>query len=70
MLAQILWRGYTIAEISCPTKYFDEASSINFRRSVKYGFECLETGCRFRLAKMGIWGSALFPAVGGEGEKK
>jgi glycosyltransferase involved in cell wall biosynthesis len=61
MLAQILWRGYTIAEISCPTKYFAEASSINFQRSVTYGFGCLETGMRFRLAKMGILGSALFP---------
>src|SRR5581483_5511550 len=41
MLAQILWFNYTIAEVSCPTRYFDEASSINFRRSVKYGFGCL-----------------------------
>src|SRR5208337_4171149 len=37
MLAQILWFNYTIAEVSCPTRYFDEASSINFQRSVKYG---------------------------------
>jgi glycosyltransferase involved in cell wall biosynthesis len=50
MLAQILWHGYTIAEVSCPTKYFKEASSINFRRSVKYGFGCLGTGLKFRLA--------------------
>ena len=41
MLAQILWHGFTIGEISCPTKYFPEASSINFRRSVRYGFGCL-----------------------------
>ncbi len=61
MLAQILWRGFTIAEISCPTKYFDEASSINFRRSVTYGFGCLETAMRFRLAKWGLMGSPLFP---------
>src|ERR1700761_3336512 len=41
MLAQIHWFNYTIAEVSCPTRYFDEASSINFSRSVKYGFGCL-----------------------------
>ena len=63
MLAQILWHGFTIAEVSCPTKYFPEASSINFRRSIKYGFGCLSTGLRFRLAKMGILGSKLFPAA-------
>src|SRR5208283_5859339 len=44
MLAQILWFGYTIAEVSCPTRYFDDASSINFRRSVTYGFGCLGVG--------------------------
>ncbi len=60
MLAQILWHGFTIAEVSCPTKYFAEASSINLRRSIKYGFGCLSTGLKFRLAKMGL-GSKLFP---------
>jgi glycosyltransferase involved in cell wall biosynthesis len=63
MLAQILWHGFTIAEVSCPTKYFAEASSINFRRSVKYGFGCLSTGAKFRLAKMGLGSSKLFPRV-------
>ena len=63
MLAQILWFGYQIAEVSCPTKYFAEASSINFRRSVRYGFGCLWTAARFRLAKMGLWSSKLFPAA-------
>src|SRR5476649_1010527 len=43
MLAQILWHRFTIAEVSCPTKYFPEASSINLRRSIKYGFGCLGT---------------------------
>jgi glycosyltransferase involved in cell wall biosynthesis len=62
MLAQILWFGYTIAEVSCPTKYFAEASSINFRRSVKYGFGCLGTAAAFRLAKMKLLSSDLFPA--------
>ena len=60
MLAQILWHGYTIAEVSCPTKYFTEASSINFLRSVKYGFGCLQTAIAFRLSKMGIRHSKLF----------
>ncbi len=61
MLAQIFWHGFTVAEVSCPTKYFAEASSINLRRSIKYGFGCLGTGSKFRLAKMGIVGSKLFP---------
>ena len=61
MLAQIFWHGYTIGEVSCPTKYFTDASSINFRRSVKYGFGCLGTGSKFRLAKMGLIKSKLFP---------
>ena len=61
MLAQILWHGFTIAEVSCPTKYFPEASSINFRRSVRYGFGCLSTGLSYRLAKMGLFRSKLFP---------
>ncbi len=54
MLAQIIWCGYTIAEVSCPTKYFTDASSINFARSVKYGLGCLWTAFAFRLARMGI----------------
>ena len=62
MLAEILWHGYTIGEVSCPTKYFKEASSINFRRSCKYGFGCLWVGTKFRLAKIGLWRSKLFPA--------
>jgi glycosyltransferase involved in cell wall biosynthesis len=61
MLAQIIWFGHTIAEVSCPTKYFAEASSINFRRSMKYGLECLLTALTFRLAKAGITTSKLFP---------
>jgi glycosyltransferase involved in cell wall biosynthesis len=61
MLAQIHWLGYTIAEVSCPTKYFPEASSINFRRSVRYGLGCLSTGAEFRLAKWGLVASKRFP---------
>ncbi|MFC1844666.1 glycosyltransferase family 2 protein [Thermodesulfobacteriota bacterium] len=62
MLAQIVWFGYQIAEISCPTKYFAEASSINFSRSVRYGFGCLATAITFRLAKMKWLSSPLYPA--------
>ena len=61
MLAQIVWFGYTIAEISCPTKYFSEASSINLFRSIKYGFGCIHTGLTFRLAKMNMIRSKRFP---------
>jgi glycosyltransferase involved in cell wall biosynthesis len=60
MLAQILWHGFTIAEVSCPTKYFAEASSINFRRSLKYGFQCLAVGLKFRLAKLGLFRAEIF----------
>ncbi len=51
MLAQILWFGYRIGEISCPTRYFAEASSIGFRRSVRYGLGCLSTALQFRIAR-------------------
>ncbi len=61
MLAQIIWFGYTIAEVSCPTKYFAEASSINLFRSIKYGFGCLMTALLFRFTKMKIICSKLFP---------
>ncbi|HEX3798525.1 MAG TPA: glycosyltransferase family 2 protein [Verrucomicrobiae bacterium] len=61
MLAQIIWQGHTIGEVSCPTKYFEEASSINLRRSIQYGFGCLSTAGKFRLAKMGVINSPLFP---------
>lgn len=61
MLAQILWHGFTIGEVSCPTKYFPEASSINLRRSIRYGFGCLGTGLVYRLAKAGVIKSSLFP---------
>jgi len=53
MLAQIIYHGFHIGEITCPTKYFPEASSINFARSVTYGLGVLKTAARFRLAKWG-----------------
>jgi len=61
ILAQIVWFGHTIAEVSCPTKYFPDASSINFIRSVRYGFGCIVTALKFRLAKMKIIKTDLFP---------
>ncbi len=65
MLAQVLWQGYVVAEISCPTKYFPDASSINFRRSVRYGFGCLATAAAFRLARLGLRPSPRFPSAAG-----
>ena len=61
VLSQILWLGYQVAEVSCPTKYFPEASSINLHRSITYGFGCLRTAMLFRMAKMKIISSDLFP---------
>lgn len=66
MLAQILWHGYGIAEITCPTTYGPQSSSINFRRSIVYGVGCLVTAAKFRLAKMGLLRSKLFPVSPGE----
>jgi len=61
ILAEILWVGATIAEISCPTSYFQEASGISFRRSIVYGVGCLWTGLTYRLARLGLFRSPLFP---------
>ena len=60
MLAQCAYFGFRIGEVSCPTKYFPEASSINFRRSVKYGLEVLSTTLKFALQKWGLAHYALF----------
>ena len=62
MLAQAVWQGFQIGEVSCPTRYAPDASSINFMRSVTYGFGCLNTAMQFRLAKWGVFRSARFPA--------
>jgi glycosyltransferase involved in cell wall biosynthesis len=61
VLAEVFWTGANIAEITCPTLYFEEASSINFRRSVRYGLGCLWTGLEFRLARWGVRASPRFP---------
>ena len=60
MLAQIVWFGYRIGEVSCPTKYFEEASSINFRRSVIYGLGVVKTAVQFRLNRAGLVSSPIF----------
>jgi glycosyltransferase involved in cell wall biosynthesis len=64
MLAQSVMFGFRIGEISCPTSYFEEASSINFRRSVKYGLGVLTTTASFIAHKMGIAKSPLFDRTG------
>ena len=60
MIAQIFWHDFEIAEITCPTKYFEEASSINFARSSKYGLGVLRVSIRYRLAKWGISWKLLY----------
>ena len=60
MLAQIIYAGYDIGEITCPTKYFPEASSINFRRSCRYGFGVLRTSLQFRLQKWHLGRFSIF----------
>ena len=66
MLAQAVLLGARIGEISCPTKYFPEASSINFRRSSVYGLGVLKTSLEGRLARWGWWRASIFqPATAG-----
>lgn len=60
MLAQIFYKGYEIAEITCPTKYFEDASSINLKRSTIYGLGVLKTSVLYRLNKLGLIKSKIF----------
>jgi hypothetical protein len=60
MLSQIIYHNFRIAEVTCPAKYFEEASSINFQRSVMYGIGCLATAMQFRLHRMGVMRFSLF----------
>ena len=60
MLAQVCCFGYEVGEVSCPTRYFDEASSINFRRSMVYGWGVLRVALMYRLQKWGILRSPIF----------
>jgi glycosyltransferase involved in cell wall biosynthesis len=64
MLAQIAYFGFAIGEISCPTKYFPEASSINLRRSITYGLGVVRTSINYRLQKMGLRHSRIFAKDG------
>lgn len=59
-LAQIFYKGFEVAEITCPTKYFEEASTINFSRSMKYGMGVLKTSVVYFLSKQKIYSSKLF----------
>jgi len=61
VLAQVLWFDFAIGEVTCPAKYMPEASSINFRRSVRYGLGCIATAVAYRRAKLKGSGR-LFPA--------
>ena len=63
ILVQAHYAGFRIAEITCPTKYFDEASSINFLQSVRYGLGCLWTSVLYLLAKIGAYRDPLFQAA-------
>lgn len=60
MLAQIFFAGYDIAEVTCPTKYFDEASSINFSRSMKYGLGVIGVSLQYFFTKLGVMKAGIF----------
>lgn len=63
MLVQIVWFGYIIGEVSCPARYFPEASSIGLARSISYGLGCLWTAFTFCLARTGVMRSGRFPLL-------
>jgi hypothetical protein len=66
MLAQAFYFGFNVGELSCPTRYEPESSSISLKRSVKYGFGVLATTLRYRLQK---WGLAKYPIFDSKGER-
>lgn len=66
LLAETIWLGCPIGEISCPTRYATDASSINFVASVRYGFGCIGTGIAYRLARWNLLRSPRFPGDGNE----
>ncbi len=63
MLSQVIFRGFRVGEVSCPTSYFPEASSINFRRSVTYGLGVLRTSWQFRMACLGLDRGTIFAGM-------
>jgi glycosyltransferase involved in cell wall biosynthesis len=62
-LAQLCYAGYEIAEVTCPTKYDEESSSINFMRSMKYGVGCMLTALQYFLSKMGLMKFKIFEGL-------
>ena len=64
MLAQCIWFNFRIGEISCPTKYFEEASSISFKRSMKYGLGVVATTMKFALERLGVAHFRIFSPRG------
>ena len=62
MLCQVFYAGFEIGEVTCPTKYFEEASSINFARSSKYGLGVLYWSLMYRLTKWGLARPKIFEA--------
>lgn len=60
LLSQVFYFNFRVAEITCPAKYTEEASSINFRRSIVYGIGCLITACKFRLARLRVLQFSIF----------
>jgi len=64
MLSQIVYFGYRIGEVSCPTRYFAEASSIRFGRATRYGIGCVATAIHFRAARLGLWQHRVFRSDG------
>ena len=63
LLAQIFYQGYEIAEITCPTKYFEDASSINFKRSIRYGLGVLRVSFQYALQKTGLMKFRIFKGM-------
>lgn len=59
-LAQAIYAGFRMGEVSCPTKYFEEASSINFSRSLKYGLSCMLVATQFFFSRIGIYRNKIF----------
>lgn len=64
MICQIFHAGFDIAEVTCPTKYFEDASSINFARSTTYGLGVLKTSLQYRLSKWGLGSNKIFKQKG------
>jgi glycosyltransferase involved in cell wall biosynthesis len=69
MLSQVLYAGFRVGEVTCPARYFPEASSINFSRSTTYGVGCLVTAAQYRLSKWGLARPAIFDLPAKDGER-